>query len=39
MNWEDTVVKLFKETIDTNMQKSMMEAFWNKDAEEACSND
>ena len=33
--FEDTVVKLFKETIDTNMQKSMMEAFWNKDAEEA----
>ena len=29
--FEDTVVKLFKETIDTNMQKSMMEAFWNKD--------
>jgi len=23
--FEDTVVKLFKETIDTNMQKSMME--------------
>ena len=33
--FEDTVVKLFKETIDTNMQKSMMEAFWNQDAEEA----
>ncbi|MBR1470417.1 MAG: AAA family ATPase [Lachnospiraceae bacterium] len=33
--FEDTVVKLFKETIDTGMQKSMMEAFWNKDAEEA----
>ena len=33
--FEDTVVKLFKETIDTNMQKSMMEAFWNEDAEEA----
>ena len=33
--FEDTVVKLFKETIDTNMQKSMMEAFWSKDAEEA----
>ena len=33
--FEDTVVKLFRETIDTNMQKSMMEAFWNKDAEEA----
>ena len=33
--FEDTVVELFKETIDTNMQKSMMEAFWNKDAKEA----
>ena len=33
--FEDTVVKLFKETIDTNMQKSMMDAFWNKDAKEA----
>ena len=33
--FEDTVVKLFKETIDTNMQKSMMEAFWNQDAEGA----
>ena len=33
--FEDTVVKLFKETIDTNMQKSMMDAFWNKDADEA----
>ncbi|MBR1477137.1 MAG: hypothetical protein IJ608_04140 [Lachnospiraceae bacterium] len=33
--FEDTVVKLFKETIDTNTQKSMMEAFWNRDAEEA----
>ena len=33
--FEDTVVNLFKETIDTNMQKSMMEAFWNKAAEEA----
>lgn len=33
--FEDMVVKLFKETIDTNMQKSMMEAFWNQDAEEA----
>ena len=33
--FEDTVVKYFKETIDTNMQKSMMEAFWNQDAEEA----
>ena len=33
--FEDTVVKLFKETIDTNMQKSMMEAFWNQDAKEA----
>ena len=33
--FEDTVVSLFKETIDTNIQKSMMDAFWNKDAEEA----
>ena len=33
--FEDTVVNLFKETIDANMQKSMMEAFWNQDAEEA----
>ncbi len=33
--FEDTVVKLFKETIDTNLQKSMMDAFWNKEAEEA----
>ncbi len=33
--FEDTVVRLFKETIDTDMQKRMMEAFWNKDAEEA----
>ncbi|MBQ7565118.1 MAG: AAA family ATPase [Lachnospiraceae bacterium] len=33
--FEDTVVKLFKETIDTSMQKSMMEAFWNKDTEKA----
>ena len=33
--FEYTVVKLFKETIDTNLQKSMMVAFWNKDAGEA----
>lgn len=33
--FEDTVVTLFKETIDTNMQKKMMEAFWNQDTEEA----
>ena len=33
--FEDTVVRLFKETIDSNMQKSMMEAFWNQDEEEA----
>jgi len=33
--FEDTVVSLFKETIDTGMQKSMMEAFWNKDDKEA----
>ena len=28
-------MKLFKETIDTNMQKNMMEAFWSKNEEEA----
>jgi hypothetical protein len=33
--FEDAVVKLFKETIDTNMQKSMMNALWDRDAEEA----
>ncbi len=33
--FEDTVVRLFRETIDTNMQKSMMEAFWNQDDKEA----
>ena len=33
--FEDAVVKLFKETIDTNMQKSMMNALWDCDAEEA----
>lgn len=33
--FEDTVVKLFKETIDTSMQRSMMEAFWNRDTVEA----
>ena len=33
--FEDTVVKLFKETIDTNKQRNMMEAFWNQDTEEA----
>ena len=33
--FEDTVVRLFKETIDTSVQKSMMEAFWNRDAKEA----
>ena len=33
--FEDTVVKLFKETIDTNLQKSMMEAFWSGDTGEA----
>ncbi len=33
--FEDTVVTLFKETIDKGMQKSMMEAFWDRDATEA----
>ncbi|MBQ7564026.1 MAG: AAA family ATPase [Lachnospiraceae bacterium] len=33
--FEDTVVRLFKETLDVNMQNSMMEAFWNMDAGEA----
>ena len=33
--FEDAVVKLFKETIDTNMQKSMMNALWDRDVEEA----
>ena len=33
--FEDTVVRLFRETIDTNMQKSMMDAFWGEDPEEA----
>ena len=33
--FEDTVARLFRETIDTNIQKSMMEAFWNKDADGA----
>ena len=33
--FEDAVVKLFKETIDTNMQKSMMNALWDRDAEQA----
>jgi hypothetical protein len=33
--FEDAVVKLFKETIDTNMQKSMMNALWDRDAEGA----
>ncbi len=31
--FEDTVVKLLRETIDTSLQKDMMEAFWNRDAE------
>lgn len=33
--FEDTVVRLFKETVDRNEQKSMMEAFWRGDAIEA----
>lgn len=33
--FEDTVVRLFKETIDISMQKSMIEALWNRDVKEA----
>ena len=33
--FEDTVVKLFRDTIDNSRQKSMMEAFWNSDVEGA----
>ena len=33
--FEDTVVRLFKETLDTDMQKSMMNALWAGDEEEA----
>lgn len=31
----DTVVRLFQDTIDNSAQKSMMEAFWNGDEQEA----
>ncbi len=33
--FEDTVVNLFRETIDTNLQRAMMEAFWSRNASEA----
>lgn len=33
--FEDTVVELFQETIDNRIQKSMMDALWNHDAQEA----
>ena len=33
--FEDTVVKLFMETIDNEQQKSMMDAFWNADTKKA----
>lgn len=33
--FEDTVVAYFKSTIDNSTQKSMMEAFWNRDEEAA----
>ncbi len=33
--FEDTVVKLFTETIDNSRQKALMEAFWNEDIEAA----
>lgn len=39
--FEDTVVKLFQDTVDDSSRKSMMEAFWNGDeqkASEAVSN-
>lgn len=33
--FEDTVVRLFNETVDRNEQKNMMDAFWRGDAGEA----
>lgn len=33
--FEDTVVELFQDTIDNRIQKSMMDALWNHDAQEA----
>ena len=33
--FEDTVVKLFQDTIDNSIRTSMMEAFWNGDEQEA----
>ena len=33
--FEDTVVRLFKETVDADMQRRMMEAFWGRDEEGA----
>ena len=33
--FEDTVVRLFRETLDAGKQKSMMDAFWNRDEESA----
>lgn len=36
--FEDTVVKLFQETIDNSIQKSMIEALWSGDAQSAAKN-
>ncbi|MBQ7529605.1 AAA family ATPase, partial [bacterium] len=33
--FEDTVVKMFRDTINTDLQKGMMEAFWSRDEEKA----
>ena len=33
--FEDTVVRLFRETVDADKQRSMMDAFWNRDEEGA----
>ena len=33
--FEDTVVRLFRETLDAGKQRSMMDAFWNRDEEGA----
>ena len=33
--FEDTVVRLFRETLDAGKQRSMMDAFWNRDEESA----
>ena len=33
--FEDTVVRLFRDTLDTSQQKSMIEALWSRDSKEA----